>query len=311
MLCNGTGLYQTVSDLSFYAHGKLLLTSEYFVMDGAKAIALPTKLGQKMDVRSCHSDKPNLKWISLTPNGEPWMSATFDLNNFETKDSEHIVLQNILRQARKLNPEFLKEEQSVEVTTKLEFEKDWGLGSSSTLIHMIAQWADINPFELLNNTFGGSGYDIACAGAQGNILYQKPNWQTVDFKPSFTDNLYFVHLNRKQDSRDAITHYQKMKPDHSSVINDLNHLTDKILNAADLQSFETCIQNHEDIISNALKLTRTKDLYFSDYWGEIKSLGAWGGDFVLATSDRLTQETSDYFIKSGYKTCLKYNDLIL
>jgi mevalonate kinase len=36
--------------LDFYSHGKLLITSEYAVLDGAKALALPTRLGQKLSV---------------------------------------------------------------------------------------------------------------------------------------------------------------------------------------------------------------------------------------------------------------------
>ena len=31
---------------TFYSNGKLLITGEYVVLDGAKALALPTKFGQ-------------------------------------------------------------------------------------------------------------------------------------------------------------------------------------------------------------------------------------------------------------------------
>ena len=36
--------------MKFYAKGKLLLTAEYAVLGGAKALGLPTKLGQSLDV---------------------------------------------------------------------------------------------------------------------------------------------------------------------------------------------------------------------------------------------------------------------
>ena len=37
---------------SFYAHGKLLITSEYLVLDGAEALALPTVYGQSLEVET-------------------------------------------------------------------------------------------------------------------------------------------------------------------------------------------------------------------------------------------------------------------
>ena len=33
---------------TFYSNGKLLITGEYVVLDGAKALALPTKYGQNL-----------------------------------------------------------------------------------------------------------------------------------------------------------------------------------------------------------------------------------------------------------------------
>jgi len=38
------------SKRTFYSHGKLLLTAEYVILDGAKALALPTKFGQEMEI---------------------------------------------------------------------------------------------------------------------------------------------------------------------------------------------------------------------------------------------------------------------
>ena len=36
---------------TFYSNGKLLITGEYVVLDGAKALALPTKFGQSLVVK--------------------------------------------------------------------------------------------------------------------------------------------------------------------------------------------------------------------------------------------------------------------
>ena len=37
---------------TFYGHGKLLLTGEYAVLDGAKALSIPTRFGQSLEVTS-------------------------------------------------------------------------------------------------------------------------------------------------------------------------------------------------------------------------------------------------------------------
>ena len=58
------------------------------------------------------------------------------------------------------------------VTSELTFDKDWGLGSSSTLISNLSQLARIDPYELNNRVFNGSGYDIACAKSESPLLYR-------------------------------------------------------------------------------------------------------------------------------------------
>lgn len=302
---------------SFYGHGKLLLTSEYFVMDGAPAIALPTKLGQRMDIRINEepSSDPTLKWEAKDPSGQTWISCSLNLKNFEAEENNSKMLQDILQQTRCLNPHFLKEPHDVNVQTNLEFSNDWGLGSSSTLIYMVSQWASVNPFDLLELTFEGSGYDIACAGSEKPIMYHiegdTPDWRELNFSPDFKDSLYFVHLNHKQSSRVGIQHYRDVNPPLNPTLQELKALSNKILNTSRLDDFEQLIIQHEDIISNALQLPKVKTTLFSDYWGEIKSLGAWGGDFVLATSNKSSKETNDYFHQRGYKTVLMYDDLIL
>ena len=48
---------------------------------------------------------------------------------------------------------------------------NWGLGSSSTLISLLSQWSGVAPEKLLSTSFGGSGYDVACATAKDAIIY--------------------------------------------------------------------------------------------------------------------------------------------
>ena len=54
----------------FYSHGKLLISGEYAVLDGALALAVPTRFGQHMSVRENNSGI--LSWTSLDENGNAW-----------------------------------------------------------------------------------------------------------------------------------------------------------------------------------------------------------------------------------------------
>jgi len=54
-----------------------------------------------------------------------------------------------------------------------------------------------------------------------------------------------------------------------------------------------------------------KSQHFSDYWGSVKSLGAWGGDVVLATSEASDAETRNYFTQKGFPTIFKLAELML
>lgn len=300
---------------SFYSNGKLLLTGEYAILDGAKGLALPTKFGQYLSLS--HSESENFIWNSLDENDAVWFSSEFSKNRLETihtSDPEVAHrLSQILVAAKKLNPLFLPNTDEVNaVETKVTFPRDWGLGTSSTLIANIASWAEINPYELLEATFGGSGYDIACATHKTPITYQRngfsPNIQEVNFKPNFEDRLFFVHLNEKKNSRDAITSYRNLNFNKTQLLSAINNITDKILSCTTLKEFEHLLNQHEKILSKTLQVPTIKSALFADYSHTIKSLGAWGGDFVLAIG---TEEDMVYFKNKGYYTILPYQKMIL
>ena len=50
---------------TFYSNGKLLITGEYLVLDGAKALALPTKYGQYLTVEFLDRIRDEKKFSSL------------------------------------------------------------------------------------------------------------------------------------------------------------------------------------------------------------------------------------------------------
>lgn len=304
----------------FYSHGKLLLTGEYAVIDGALSLALPTKFGQSLTVQS-QPDKEVLLWRSFNHKKELWFEATLTISNTEpqftivdTNDPDTATtLETILLAALGLNPDFKTILRGSEVTTLLEFPRDWGLGSSSTFINNVAQWAKVDAFELLWKGFTGSGYDIACAQNATPILYKVSDFVTtvseLDFTPNFKDELFFVHLNKKQNSREGIKNYKKRVIDKVSLIKEVTQLTHAIADASDIETFNDLLFAHEQIISEALGMQPVKKALFSDFTGAVKSLGAWGGDFVLATGGK--NNVLSYFKAKGYDTILSYSEMIL
>lgn len=297
-----------------YSNGKLLLTGEYAILDGAKGLALPTTFGQFLNLSSTGLD--SLDWVSLDENDKPWFNAQFskkDFRTISTSDAEiSSRLVQILLEAKRLNPNFLSLSTDFNsIETKLTFPRYWGLGSSSTLIANIAQWAAVDPYRLLKATFGGSGYDIACARHNKAIIYQnsahKPLVREVDFRPGFSEHLFFVYLNQKKNSRDAIKAYKTLRFDKDDLISKINSITERIVDCNDLQEFEHLLHTHEKIISNTLHIPTIKETRFTDYPGTLKSLGAWGGDFILATG---TRQTMKYFKEMGYTTILSFAEII-
>jgi mevalonate kinase len=307
-----------INEQKFYGHGKLLLSGEYFVLDGAEALAFPTTVGQSMKVKYRKSYNPTLKWESYDPSGKKWFDAEFEFWRFKIlkgeEDPNVVVLQSILQQARKQNPHFLRDEMAVEVETKLEFPMEWGLGSSSSLFYNIAQWAYISPFELLSKTMGGSGYDIACAQAMGPVLYKLekgvPAWKTIDFAPSFSDNLFLIYLGKKQNSQQGIEHYRQKSTPDKELIKTVSRLTRELMVCTDLSTFEDILHDHEKLISNHIELPMVKAEKFNDYWGMVKSLGAWGGDFALVTTNREPNETREYFNQKGIDVFIPFRELV-
>jgi mevalonate kinase len=308
-----------VQSTVFHANGKLLLTAEYFVLDGALALALPTRLGQSLQVSQ--GSKPGmLQWLSLDERGEQWFEANYGLEAFDVLASNDkalaLRLQQILAEARRQNPSFLTGNASAyQTTTRLDFPRNWGLGTSSTLLYLMAQWAQVNPYRLLSRTFGGSGYDIACAGAQQPVLYQlangSPHSEPCNFEPPFSHCLYFIYLGKKQNSREGIARYQQFASgNRQAAIAEVSALTQAFLMETTLPGFEKLIREHEHLVGETIGLLRAKSLFFSNFWGEIKSLGAWGGDFVLATSDRSAAETRRYFNQKGFDVFLPYDSLL-
>lgn len=309
----------------FYSHGKLLLTAEYLIVDGANAFALPCKFGQDLVVEDAgESESLEISWKSFTDKGEVWFDGRFVSRAFpsrsggtrtviepysSTDDEVALKLSMLLFNAFKLVDDVPN--RKFEITTTLEFPLDWGLGSSSTLIANISQWLCINPYQLFFAWADGSGYDLACATSETGVLYHKngidPVIANIDWNPAFKDEIFFLHLGQKQKSEREVKKYAQLNFDRDAAILQVNELTKRMVQASTLQEFEAIIDAHEKLISNVLKRTPVKDQLFTDYQGSVKSLGAWGGDFVMVTK---RPRFVSYFGGKGFSTLLSYNNMI-
>ncbi|MBQ0152240.1 MAG: 30S ribosomal protein S6 [Chryseobacterium sp.] len=295
-----------------FSPGKLMLTSEYFAVDGALVLAVPTKLGQEFffdeiqDAQSIivweafHQDKP---WLKVIINYTSWQIVESNIQS-----SAEFILK-VLKNVQALSEFKFKSNHSYHLKTNLQFPSDYGLGSSSTLMNNLAEWADIDPFHLNTISLGGSGYDIAVAQAKSAVLYRnKPtvNYQSLKFNPIFSDQLIFIHLNQKQDSREGINLY-KTKLKSENLINEFSDITMKVLNCSELNIFSELMSLHERKISDFIEIPTVKSLYFNDCPVFVKSLGAWGGDFVMSSK---FPGYKDYFWGKGFTTIFEWNELI-
>ena len=291
-----------------HSNGKLLITGEYLVLDGAISLALPCNYGQSLSFKS--HNKNILNWISLDVNKEIWFEASFEASSFKVQKTSDDNIVKWVQKILKASSELSKSKKKLKGTiiNELEFPSNWGLGSSSTLLNNISNLYEIDPYDLHFSTTNGSGYDIACASSNSSLTYQiinnKPIVNPMDWNPNYKNEIIFIYLNKKQKSNLEIKRYNKLKK-NPDLVNEISNITKKIIKSKNITEFEKFIDQHELIISELMQTKTVKEKYFSDYNGSIKSLGAWGGDFILATKNN-----KNYFLEKGFNTVFSFSELI-
>lgn len=299
----------------FYAHGKLLLTAEYLVLHGATALALPTRQGQWLEARS--TENGELWWQAFDEHDQRWLEVRLrllDLHILQSTDAEAALrLQQLLQAAERHKPGCVRQAAGWLVQTRLEFNRHWGLGSSSSLVSLLAQWLQLDAFAFYFATQTGSGYDLACATATGPVLYTRespqPRVQSVRFNPPFAHQLRWVYLGQKQNSlREVKSYLRSGKPD-DGLLREVSDLTRSILTATDLEGFSSLLAEHENLIGQALGRKTVGETQFAGYPGQAKSLGAWGGDFVLLS---LPEPVAclQWLANNHFETVLSYDTLV-
>jgi mevalonate kinase len=295
-----------------FSPGKLMLTSEYFAVDGALVLAVPTKLGQEFFFEEKQDGKSIVFWEAYHQN-KLWLKAVIDYKTWQiletniTSSAEFIL--KTLKNVQSLSEIKFKNNDTYHLKTNLQFPSDYGLGSSSTLMNNLAEWSEVDPFHLNSISLGGSGYDIAVAHAKSAVLFQnKPEiyFEKINFNPKFKNELIFIHLNQKQDSREAIQLYRS-KIKSQIVVNEFSNLTRNILLCNELENFSELMMIHEQKISDFIEIPTVKSRFFSDCPSFVKSLGAWGGDFVMSSK---FAGFKDYFWGKGFTTVFEWNEII-
>lgn len=299
----------------FYSNGKLLVTGEYLVLHGAYALSIPVRFGQSLEVQE--SEEGVLEWKTKVMN-KSWFDCSIDLSNFQILRSTNPIvagfLQFILRETKKFNPEFLKSQNGLKLKSTINFNINWGLGSSSSLIVNIARWAQIDPFALFFRVSNGSGYDIASAQTDNAIIYNmengKPNWKEVNFQPPFAEHLFFVYRGRKTTSEKEVSRFKSHYKVDRNEVNKISALTHQIVKAQTLEDFEQLLLEHENLIAKIIGRQPVKNELFPEHDGMVKSLGAWGGDFVLLSCRKDEQELKEYLHSKGFETCFSFKEII-
>ncbi len=292
-----------------------MLSGEYLVLHGAWSLAVPTILGQSLTVMETDR-KRTLNWKTKVVS-KPWMDCEIDPDSWQVIHADkpdkvqHLV--RLLKAASEIrgDKEWLR---GKEVVSEIEFDIEWGLGSSSSLISNIAWWAGIDPFRLSGMVSGGSGYDIACARSDKPLLYRtgdtEPRYKPIDFLPPFHGQVAFVYLGKKQDSASSVRNYLNKALVLEKDISNISAITEKLCRTGQLDEFEDLIIEHENILSHILGLPPVKQGLFKDFPGEVKSLGAWGGDFVMITMHQEWPEVKAYFSAKGLETVIPYHKMV-
>ena len=285
-------------------------------MEGAKALAVPLKLGQRLTVKNI--DEKQLIWEAKSPAGL-WFKTILKLPTLEVLETNNQIFSNrlvlLLKNAKELSKHFLDNISGISVETKLGFNPEFGFGSSSTLVFCVSKWANVNPYLLQQKTFGGSGFDIACADAKSPITFQRTGEDIeinkVDLSSSVSSKLFFVYLGKKQQTSKSIKNFKKNAVYTNSDIDKITAITNEVIKAESIEDFEALLTEHEQLMSTILQIPTIKSTCFPRYDGCVKSLGAWGGDFVLISSRDSKKEISQQMKSLGFNTVFSYSELVL
>jgi mevalonate kinase len=295
----------------FEARGKFLISGEYAVLDGATALAVPLNFGQVLTVEE-YPDTHAL-WISNDENGRPWFHALIHPGTGLIVEHDNHEVAKTLEPLLRSIPDPLRRAafKGKKLSFQVDFNRDYGLGSSSTMLALLASWLKLNPYKLLEHHLGGSGYDLACATAESPILFQRNTETGIQVRPvaipkTFWEQVSFIYSGKKQNSREGIIAY-KSKPHNKELIAELTAISEKITKSPDIHSWSKLLNQHDELLSAHLGLNRLKET-FPDCPFFMKPMGAWGGDFFMALGPQ--NEVAEFFSKKGFSPVWKADQVV-
>ncbi|HRP17034.1 MAG TPA: hypothetical protein PL128_03475, partial [Ginsengibacter sp.] len=249
--------------LKFFASGKLLLFGEYLVLRGAQSMALPLSSGQELQITTNPSG--GIQWEAFEF-GNQWLTIHFsnDLRILHTNDPEkartalkflEIISANSTITIRDLHLRF-----------DLDFHRHYGFGTSATLTSLLSRWSGVDPYYLMQQTFGGSGYDIAAATATMPFIYSQENKIEKEFHlaDAITSHLLFVYLGKKQISAGEVAAFKK-KVTTKDQLHEMNRIVEAASQCTSIIEWEKLMMQSEALMSSILHFSTVKAQLFPDY----------------------------------------------
>ncbi|MCO5260115.1 MAG: GYDIA family GHMP kinase [Crocinitomicaceae bacterium] len=295
--------------LNYSASGKLLLFGEYFVLRGTKSYSFPLKFGQSLTVTPREDDA--IYWECLDENNHCWLSIQFanDFSITATNDaSKATIVQQLVHFIQQNNPTFKAIGHTLQFT--LNFNRQYGFGTSSTMLSLLSQWSGVDAYLLLEHSFKGSGYDLAVATATQPIVYTIKDKivETCSLPETISNHLLFVYLGAKQSSAHEIANFRE-KHTSDAQLYEMDAIVEAAKNCVSIENWELLMTKSEQLLSSVLETSPIKNRLFSDYPHAIKSLGAWGGDFIMAATNDM-ESAKAYFSSKGYPVQFSYDELV-
>jgi mevalonate kinase len=277
-----------------WSAGKLLLSGEYWVLHGAESLSVPTLKGQSLEFQNSEGV---LHWTARDNHGHVWLDT-------EARRDPHLIT---LLDAALVLGGTVPDKGSV--TTRLEFDRSWGWGSSSTLTDLIAQWTGVDAMALHFATSKGSGFDVASARADGPIMYRKTGDASAEWQPVASSHwpiahLGLVYLGAKQDSQLEVAKVRRTPL--RSELDTMSQLSHALAAGRSVEEWSAVADELEARTAEWIGAPRVQER-FPHAPATLKSLGAWGGDFALAICPN--PDDLAYFSQKGFLT-LPWSDCV-
>ncbi len=306
---------------SFTVPGKVMLAGEYFVLGGGVSLMLPTQFSQEMTIRDPRHNN-QIEYNARDEQGNIFFNSVMSFRegevqslSFSDKETNDFLI-SLFRELSHKDLLFCGD-----IETKMNFSPLWGIGSSASLMALLAKSFNC-PWKDLLKHISGSGADVACSFSGRSLFYQRKNEEEIilspcDFNPSFKDSLYFVHLNKKISTEKDISgivknYFLDLRQKNPELIKLVSSLVKSLGDYQDnFKKSLSVLRQLDNLTAKGLQRETLQNSHFADFPGLVKYLGSWGGDFALVMSEDLSsKEVSEYFAKRGYKFLLRYDEMI-